>query len=115
MQRRKNTLTISPTIRLYKQHRQQLHQAESVGTESSCESKNRICKHPLSTWCNSKSSDKSLAVWAIGGEALGPVKVLIRECQGQKAGVGGLGSRGRWEGYREFLEGKLGKGITFEM
>ena len=33
---------------------------------------------------------------SMGGEALGPVKVLcssIGECQGQEAGVGGLGSR----------------------
>jgi hypothetical protein len=30
-------------------------------------------------------------------------------------GVGGLGSRGRREGYRGFSEGKLGKEITFEM
>ena len=52
------------------------------------------------------------------GEALGPVKVLmpsIGECQGQEAGVGGLRSSGRWEGDRGFVEGKLGKGITFEM
>jgi hypothetical protein len=51
------------------------------------------------------------------GEALGPVKVLcpsIWECLGQEAGVGGLVSRGRGED-RGFLEGKLGKGITFEM
>jgi hypothetical protein len=37
----------------------------------------------------------------MGGEALGPLKVLcpsIGECQGQEAGVGGLGSRGREEG-----------------
>jgi hypothetical protein len=37
----------------------------------------------------------------MGGEDLGPVKVLcpsIGECQGQEAGVGGLGSRGRGEG-----------------
>jgi hypothetical protein len=43
----------------------------------------------------------------MGGEALGPVKVLcpsIGECQGQKAGVGGLESSGRGEGGR-------GKGI----
>jgi hypothetical protein len=36
----------------------------------------------------------------MGGEALGPVKVLcpsIGECQGQKAGVGGLVSRRREE------------------
>jgi hypothetical protein len=55
----------------------------------------------------------------MGGEALGPVKVLcpsIGECLGQKAGVGGLGSRGSGEREdRGFLEGKLGKGITFEM
>ena len=37
----------------------------------------------------------------MGGEAFGPVKVLcpiIGECQGQEAGVSGLGSRGRGEG-----------------
>jgi hypothetical protein len=53
----------------------------------------------------------------VGGEALGPVKVLcpsIGECQGQEAGVGGLG-RGEREGDRGFSEGKLGKGIIFEM
>ena len=55
----------------------------------------------------------------MGGEFLGPVKVLcpsIGECQGQEAGVGGLGSRvGCRGGDRRFSEGKLGKGITFEM
>jgi hypothetical protein len=30
-------------------------------------------------------------------------------------GVGGLGSRGKGEGIGDFSEGKLGKGITFEM
>jgi hypothetical protein len=53
----------------------------------------------------------------MGREALGPVKVLcpsIGECQGQEVGVGGLGSRGGGED-RGFLEGKLGKGILFEM
>jgi hypothetical protein len=53
----------------------------------------------------------------VGGEALGPVKVLcpsIGDCHGQEAGVGRLGSRGRG-GDRRFSEGKLGKGITFEM
>jgi hypothetical protein len=49
----------------------------------------------------------------MGGEALGPVKVLcpsVGECLGQGVGVGGL------EGMdRGFSEGKLGKGITFEM
>jgi hypothetical protein len=42
---------------------------------------------------------------SMGGEALGPSKVLcpsIGDCQGQ-------------EGDRGFLEGKLGKGTTFEM
>jgi hypothetical protein len=55
---------------------------------------------------------------SLGGEALGLVKVLcpsIRECQGQEAGVDGLGSRGRWRGDEVFSEGKLGKGITFQM
>jgi hypothetical protein len=49
----------------------------------------------------------------MGGEALGPVKVLcprIEDCQSQEAGVGGLVSRGKG-----FSEGKLGKGITFEI
>ena len=54
----------------------------------------------------------------MGGEALGPVKILcpsIGECQGQEAGVCGLGSRGKGEEDRGFSEGKLGKGIIFEM
>jgi hypothetical protein len=49
----------------------------------------------------------------MGGEALGPVKVLcpnIRECLGQEVEMGGLGSRGSRRGDRG-----LGKGITFEM
>jgi hypothetical protein len=37
------------------------------------------------------------------------------ECQGQEAGVGGLGNRMRWGGDRGFSERKLGKGIAFEM
>jgi hypothetical protein len=52
------------------------------------------------------------------GETLDPVKVLcsnIGECQGQEVGVGGLVSRGRGKGDRGFSEGKLGKGIAFEM
>jgi hypothetical protein len=45
----------------------------------------------------------------MGGEALGPILCpSIGECQGQELGVVRLGSRGRGEG-------KLGKGITFEM
>jgi hypothetical protein len=54
----------------------------------------------------------------MGGEVLGPVKVLcpsIGEYQGQEVGVGGLGSRGKEERIGDFLEGKLGKGIPFEM
>jgi hypothetical protein len=49
----------------------------------------------------------------MGGEALGLVKVLcpsVGECQGQEVGMSGLVSRGRG-----FSEGKLGKGITFEI
>jgi hypothetical protein len=52
---------------------------------------------------------------SMGGKALGPVKVLcpsIVECQGQEAGVISWGTGGE---YRGFLEGKLGKEITFEM
>jgi hypothetical protein len=51
----------------------------------------------------------------MGGEALGPLKVLcptIGECQGQEAGVGGLVSRRMGEGIGEE---KLGNKITFEM
>jgi hypothetical protein len=51
----------------------------------------------------------------MGGEVLGLVKDLwpsIGECQGQEAGVDGLGSRGRDKG---FSEEKLGKRITLEM
>jgi hypothetical protein len=47
--------------------------------------------------------------WAsMGGEALGLVKVIypsVGECQGQEAGVGGLVSRGRWEGIGGFRRG----------
>ena len=52
------------------------------------------------------------------GEALGPVKAQcssVRECQDRDAGVGGLLSRGRGHRIGGFLEGKQGKGITFEM
>jgi hypothetical protein len=54
----------------------------------------------------------------MGGEALGPVKVLfpsVWECQ--ESGVGGLVSRGRGEEIEGgfFSEGKQGKGIPFEM
>jgi hypothetical protein len=44
----------------------------------------------------------------MGGEALGPVKVLclsIGECQGQDVGVGGLGTRGRGEWIGDFQRG----------
>jgi hypothetical protein len=52
----------------------------------------------------------------MGGEAFGLVKVLcpsIGDCQGQEVGGGGLRRRGKSERGREFLERKLGKGITF--
>jgi hypothetical protein len=44
----------------------------------------------------------------MGGEALGLEKILcpsIGECQGQEVGVGGLGSRGKEEGIRDFQRG----------
>jgi hypothetical protein len=53
----------------------------------------------------------------MGGETLGPVKALcssIGECQDQEWEWVGWGAEGRG-GDRGFLEGKLGKGITFEM
>jgi hypothetical protein len=51
------------------------------------------------------------------GEALGLAKIIcpiIGECQGQEAGVGGLGNRVEG-GYRGLSERKLGKGIAFEV
>jgi hypothetical protein len=48
----------------------------------------------------------------MGGEALGPVKVLypsIGECQGQ------VGEQGEDVGCRSVSEGKLGKWITFKI
>jgi len=64
--------------------------------------------------------------WAsIRGETLGPVKARcpsVGECHGREAGgsgsVGGEAPSwrhglGGWDG--GFMEGKLGKGITFEM
>jgi hypothetical protein len=53
----------------------------------------------------------------MGGEALGPVKVLcpsVGECQDRELGVGVLVSGGGG-GNMEFLEGKPGKGIIFEV
>jgi hypothetical protein len=53
----------------------------------------------------------------MGGEAFGPVKVLcpsIGECQGQDA-EWVVGEQREGEGDRGFSEGKLGKGLTFEM
>jgi hypothetical protein len=50
-------------------------------------------------------------------EALSLAKIICPstgECQGQEAGVGGLGSRAE-SGYRGLMERKLGKGIAFEM
>jgi hypothetical protein len=49
----------------------------------------------------------------MGGEALGPVKVLcpsIRECQGQEVGVGGSVSRGRRKGIGDFQRGNQERG-----
>jgi hypothetical protein len=51
------------------------------------------------------------------GEALDLAKIICPstgECQGQEAGLGGLGSRAGG-GYRRLLERELGKGIAFEM
>jgi hypothetical protein len=51
------------------------------------------------------------------GEALRLTKIICPstgKCQGQEAGVGGLGSRAGG-GYRELLERKLGNRIAFEM
>jgi hypothetical protein len=53
----------------------------------------------------------------MGGEALGPMKVLctsIGECQGWEAGVGRLMNRGRREEMGEFSEGEPGKEIAFK-
>ena len=53
---------------------------------------------------------------SMGGEALGPVKVLcssIGECQGQEES-GWVGEQGNGGEYMGFSEGKLGKVVTFE-
>jgi hypothetical protein len=55
---------------------------------------------------------------SMGGDALGPVKVLcpsMGECQDQEWEWVGWCEQGEGGGDRGFLEGKLGKGITFEM
>jgi hypothetical protein len=49
----------------------------------------------------------------MGGEAVGPVKVLwpsIGECQGQEVGVGGFVSRGRGEDIGVFQRGNRERG-----
>ena len=49
----------------------------------------------------------------MGGEALGPVKVLcpsVGECKGQEVGVGGLLSRGKGEGIEGFQRGNQERG-----
>ena len=53
----------------------------------------------------------------MGGEALGPVKVLcpsIGECLGQELGVGVLGAGGEVRG-EGICRGEIEKGIIFEM
>ena len=53
----------------------------------------------------------------MGGEALGIAKIICPstgECQGQEAGLGGLGNRAEG-GYRGLSGRKLGKVIAFEM
>jgi hypothetical protein len=60
-------------------------------------------------------TEDGLSRSSVGGEALSPVNDLcpsIGECQGQETRVGKLGSRRRGRG---LLEGKPGKGITYEM
>jgi hypothetical protein len=54
----------------------------------------------------------------VGGEALGPVKVLCPSIGGQPdpgSGSGWVGEQGEWRRDRGFSEGKPGKAITFEM
>ena len=55
----------------------------------------------------------ALKIFWMGGEALGPVKALspsVGECQGQEVGVGGLVSRGFWEGIGDFRRGNQERG-----
>jgi hypothetical protein len=53
----------------------------------------------------------------MGGEARGPVNVLCPSIGNARTvnGSGWLGEQGKGGGVRGFSEGKLGKGITFEM
>jgi hypothetical protein len=52
---------------------------------------------------------------SMGGEALGPVNAPVQGNARTRNGSGWVGEQGEGGGDREFLEGKLGKGITFEM
>ena len=50
---------------------------------------------------------------SIGGEALGPVKVLcpsVGECQGQEVDMGGVGKRGRGKRIGDFQRGNKERG-----
>ena len=63
-------------------------------------------------------AEDGLSRSSMGGEALGPMKVLcpsVGDCQGQEAGKDGLVSRGRGIRDSGFSEGRLRKGIAFEM
>jgi hypothetical protein len=42
-------------------------------------------------------------------------KPQSREMSGPRSRSGWVGEQGKWEGNRGVFEGKLGKGITFEM
>jgi hypothetical protein len=58
-------------------------------------------------------AEDGLVFSSMGGEALGPVKVLcpsIGECQGQEVRVGRLGSRGSGEGIGDFWKGNQERG-----
>jgi hypothetical protein len=83
-----------------------------LGTEL-CQS---LCQSTVDGETISPVSQMYFAQKFFGGEALGLVKIICSSlggCQGQEAGVGGLGNGG-W-GYRGFPERKLEKGIAVEM
>jgi hypothetical protein len=63
--------------------------------------------------------EDGLVGWSsVGGEALGPVKVLcpsVGECPGPGIRSGWVREQEERAKDRRFLEGKLGKGIIFEI
>ena len=75
--------------------------AQSKKTHGGTHGSSCVCSRGWPSWSS------------IGGEALGPVTVLcpsVGECQGQKVGMVGLGSRDRVVGIWAFWRGNYERG-----